>query len=137
MRVGVHTSIAGGVENAAHRAKKLGCDTFQRFSANPRGWRAQDRTIRQCEAFRKARAQYGLTPVVVHDNYLINLASADCVIRTMSIASFREEIERATTLGADYLVTDPGGIKGTTPPLAIANCVQALPKPADGLPPNA
>ncbi len=136
MRVGVHTSIAGGVENAAHRAKKLGCDTFQIFSANPRGWRAQDLTIRQCEAFRKARAQYGLTPVVVHDNYLINLASADSVIRTMSIASFRKEIERATALGADYLVTHPGSSKGTTPALAIANCVQSLRKAADGLPLN-
>ena len=39
MKVGVHTSIAGALENAAHHAKKIGCDTFQMFSANPRGWR--------------------------------------------------------------------------------------------------
>ena len=77
MRVGVHTSIAGGLENAAHRAKKIGCDTFQMFSANPRGWRAQDPTPEECERFREARAAYGLSPLVIHDNYLINLASAD------------------------------------------------------------
>ena len=38
MRVGVHTSIAGGLENAAYRAHLIGCDAFQIFSANPRGW---------------------------------------------------------------------------------------------------
>ncbi len=133
MRVGVHTSIAGGVENAAHQAKKLGCDTFQMFSANPRGWQAQDLTDRHCEAFREARAQYGLTPVTVHDNYLINLASADSFIRARSIAAFRKEIERAIALGADYLVTHPGSSKGTTPAQAIANCAQSLREAADGL----
>jgi deoxyribonuclease-4 len=133
MRVGVHTSIAGGVENAAHQAKKLGCDTFQMFSANPRGWQAQDLTAQRCEAFREARARYGLTPVAVHDNYLINLASADSFIRERSIAAFRKEIERAVALGADYLVTHPGSSKGTTPAQAIAHCVQSLQKAADGL----
>ncbi|HLI33750.1 MAG TPA: deoxyribonuclease IV [Terriglobia bacterium] len=133
MRVGVHTSIAGGVENAAHQAKKLGCDTFQMFSANPRGWQAQDLTAQRCEAFREARAQYGLTPVAVHDNYLINLASADSFIRERSIAAFRKEIERAVALGADYLVTHPGSSKGTTPAQAIAHCAQSLQEAADGL----
>ena len=112
MRVGVHTSIAGGRENAAHHAKKIGCDTFQMFSANPRGWRAQDPTPGECAIFRETRAAYGLAPVVIHDNYLINLASADCFIREKSIAAFRKEVERAIGLGADYLVTHPGCAEG-------------------------
>jgi len=99
VRVGVHTSIAGGLENAPHRAKKIGCNTFQMFSANPRGWRGQEPTPEECERFRETRAAYGLWPLVIHDNYLINLASADTFLREKSIAAFRRELERAVALG--------------------------------------
>ncbi len=133
MRVGVHTSIAGALENAAHHAKKIGCDTFQMFSANPRGWRTLDPTPEGCERFRGARAKYGLAPVVIHDNYLINLASADAFIRERSIAAFRREIERAVALGADYLVAHPGSSKGGTVAQAIKTCVESLRQAAKGV----
>lgn len=133
MRVGVHTSIAGGLENAAHHAKKIGCDTFQMFSANPRGWRMLDPAPEACERFREARAEYRLDPVVVHDNYLINLAAEDGFIREKSVEAFRKELQRALALGADYLVTHPGSGKGTTPARAISNCVQSLLKAAQGM----
>jgi deoxyribonuclease-4 len=126
MRVGVHTSIAGSVENAAHHAKKIGCDTFQMFSANPRGWRTLAPTLEECERFKAARAGYGMTPVVIHDNYLINLASCDDLIRSKSIAAFRGELERALALGAEFLVTHPGSAKGTTASAAIATCIESL-----------
>jgi len=133
MKVGVHTSIAGALENAAHHAKKIGCDTFQMFSANPRGWQAAGPTPADCEAFRTARQAHGLSPVVIHDNYLINLASSDAVIRAGSIAAFRRELERALALGADFLVTHPGSAKGATPAAAIALCVESLLQAAAGL----
>lgn len=133
MRVGVHTSIAGAVENAAHHAKKIGCDTFQMFSANPRGWRTLDPTPAECERFRAARARFGLSPLVIHDNYLINLASADATIREKSIAAFRRELERAVALDADYLVTHPGSAKGTTASEAIRTCIESLKRAAGGL----
>jgi deoxyribonuclease-4 len=131
--VGVHTSIAGGLENAAHHAKKVGCDTFQMFSANPRGWKALEPTVEDYERFRAVRKKYGLKPVVIHDNYLINLAAADSRIRKKSIAAFRKEIERAGALGADFLVTHPGSGKGTSPAQAIETCAESLKQAAGGL----
>jgi len=133
MRVGVHTSIAGGVENAVVRAKKIGCDTFQMFSANPRGWKTLDPTQEDCQRFREARAACGLAPVAVHDNYLINLASADHVIRERSIKAFRGEIERALALGADYLIVHPGSARGTTTGRAVRNFVEAMLQAAKGM----
>jgi len=133
MKVGVHTSIAGALENAAHHASEIGCDTFQMFSANPRGWRAPDPTPAEYEAFRAARQAHGLSPVVIHDNYLINLASSDALIRERSIAAFRREIERALALGADFLVTHPGSAKGAEPTAAIAIGVESLLQAAAGL----
>lgn len=131
--MGVHTSIAGGLENAAHRAKKIGCDTFQMFSANPRGWKALEPTPGDYERFRAARKKYDLRPVVIHDNYLINLAAADSAIREKSVAAFRKEIERALALGADYLVTHPGSARGTSATKAIQCCIESLRGAADGL----
>ncbi len=126
MRVGVHTSIAGAVENAAHHAHKIGCDTFQMFSANPRGWRTLDPCKEDCERFRAAREKYRLSPVVIHDNYLINMASADPLIREKSTQAFRGELRRAIALGADYLVTHPGSAKDSSPAAAIRNCIESV-----------
>jgi deoxyribonuclease-4 len=133
MKVGVHASIAGALENAAHHAHEIGCDTFQMFSANPRGWQSRGPTPAECEAFRAARKAHDLAPVVIHDNYLINLASSDAIIRAGSIAAFRRELERALALGADFLVTHPGSAKGATPTAAIALCVESLRQAAAGL----
>ena len=71
--------------------------------------------------------------MVIHDNYLINLASSDALIRERSIAAFRRELERALALGADYLVTHPGSAKGAAPAAAIATCVESLRQAAAGL----
>jgi deoxyribonuclease-4 len=133
MRVGVHTSIAGALENAAHHAHEIGCDTFQMFSANPRGWSAAEPTPQACEAFRAARADHGLAPVVIHDNYLINLASADPILRERSIAAFRGELGRALALGAEFLVTHPGSAKGGNATHAIATCIESLRRAAAGM----
>jgi len=133
MKLGVHTSIAGALENAAHHAKKIGCDTFQMFSANPRGWRTIDPMPAACEIFQAARHAHGLAPVVIHDNYLINLASADVLIREKSIAAFRGELQRAVALGAEFLVTHPGSAKGGSSTQAIATCVESLRRASAGL----
>ncbi len=132
MKVGVHTSIAGALENAAHRAKEIGCDTFQMFSANPRGWLSRPPSAEACARFREVRAAYGLSPLVIHDNYLINLASASSSIRGKSLKAFRGEIARALALGADYLVTHPGSAGDTKPSTAIRNSIESLREAASG-----
>ena len=58
--------------------------------------------------FRARRKELGLGPLVIHDNYLINLASANPVLRTRSVQAFHQELVRAIALGADYLVAHPG-----------------------------
>jgi deoxyribonuclease-4 len=132
-RVGVHTSIAGALQNAARRAGEIGCDTFQMFSANPRGWRTIDPTPEECERFRAEREARNLSPLVIHDNYLINLASADPEIRRKSVSAFRRELERALALGADYLVAHPGSAKDSTVSAAVRTCIESLKKAASGL----
>src|ERR1041384_967052 len=106
-KIGFHAPIKGGVHNALIVAKELGCETVQLFSRNPRGWMAKPLTRDAIDLFRQTRKQTRLSPVLIHANYLINLASSDEVLLLKSIASFREEIQRAIALGVDYVVLHP------------------------------
>jgi deoxyribonuclease-4 len=133
MRVGVHTSTAGALANAAHRAHEIGCDAFQIFSANPRGWRAVTPSAEACEKFCETRAGYQLLPLAIHANYLINLAAADPVVRLASLAAFRRELQRAASLRAEYVVLHPGSAKNGSRRSAVKRLVQSLLKAAKGL----
>src|SRR5512138_2707534 len=74
-RVGIHTSTSGGVETAAERAYRLGCNALQVFSSSPRQWKPYGLEKSQCDTMSRLREKYGLKPLVIHTNYLINLAS--------------------------------------------------------------
>ncbi|HEY9404664.1 MAG TPA: deoxyribonuclease IV [Pyrinomonadaceae bacterium] len=132
-RIGLHAPIAGGLQNALTKAHALGCETVQIFSRNPRGWKAKELTGEEVETFKRARRETKIAPVVIHANYLINLAAADEVIREKSIASFREEVERGCVLGADYLVVHPGSARGACEVDGIRTCAESLRAACDGL----
>ena len=80
-----------------------------------------------------AREKYDLTPLAIHDSYLINLASREPAIRTSSIAAFRGEIERAILIGAEYLVMHPGNHKGQTIEEGICGVIEGIEEAARGL----
>jgi deoxyribonuclease-4 len=126
LRIGIHTSIAGALENAALRAAALGANTFQIFSASPRSWNFAGVDPEAARQLRRTREKLDLGPLVVHDNYLINLAASDETIRGKSIAAFRAEIDRALSIGADYLVMHPGSHKGQSIEQAMETFVASL-----------
>lgn len=111
-RIGIHTSTAGGVELAAERAYRLGANTFQIFSSSPRQWKPYSLAKTQCDAMRRLRDKYSLSPLVIHTSYLVNLASATPEFHRKSVAAFRGELQRALALGADHLVLHPGSFRG-------------------------
>ena len=113
-RIGIHTSIAAGVENAAERAYRLGCNTFQIFSSSPRQWQPYTLGRAQCETMNRLRQKYDLKPLVIHSNYLINLAGTNAPFLKKSIEAFRGELERGLALCAEYLVLHPGSFRGAS-----------------------
>lgn len=109
--IGAHVSIAGTLETAIDQTLDLGCDCLQIFTRSPRAWKAAALDPEQVARFRERRRELGLGPLVVHGSYLINLAAAEAANRERSIEAFRDEVERAGTIGADYLVIHPGSAK--------------------------
>src|SRR5438309_716962 len=102
-RLGLHTGIAGGLHHSISSAQTKGCQTWQIFSRNPRGWTARALAEEEIHLFREARAAAELHPCVIHSCYLINLAASVSEIRGKSIAAFRDEIKRGLAIGANYL----------------------------------
>jgi len=96
-------------------------------------WRAKSPDAQQVRLLRAARDEFDLHPLVIHVNYLINLASRDPVIRAKSIDAFRGELERAHMIGAEYLVLHPGSYRNITAEEGIAAFVVGLRDAAHGL----
>jgi len=132
-RIGIHTSTAGGVELAAERAYRLGCNTFQIFSSSPRQWKPYELARPQCEELSRLRRRYGLTPLVIHANYLINLAGGNADFHAKSIAAFRGEVERALALSAEFLVLHPGSFRGSSREEGLRRVALAIEQAVDGL----
>jgi deoxyribonuclease-4 len=132
-RIGIHTSTAGGVESAAERAYRLGCNAFQIFSSSPRQWKPYDLARSQCDEMSRLREQYDLRPLVIHANYLVNVAGGNPEFHAKSIAAFRGEIERALALCADFLVLHPGSFRGGSRDEGLQRSAQAIEQAAEGL----
>ncbi len=132
-RIGIHTSTAGGVENAAERAYRLGCNTFQIFSSSPRQWKPYELARPQCDEMSRLRERYGLTPLVIHANYLVNLAGGNPEFHAKSIAAFRGEVERALALRAEFLVLHPGSFRGSSREEGLQRVALAIEQAVDGL----
>jgi len=135
-KIGFHAPIKGGLQNALVVAKETGCDTVQLFSRNPRGWMAKSLTAEDIQLFRKTLKQTRLSPVLIHCNYLVNLAANDPQLLEKSRLSFREEMERAILLGVDYLVVHPGSARGACEADGIRLCAESLKLATEGLKPG-
>ena len=138
----MHASIAGGLSKAVRSAVETGCDCFQIFARNPRGWLARPLEPSEIREFRSARDKAGLWPLAVHSVYLINLAAHDPVLLARSREAFRQEIKRSLELGAEYLVVHPGSAGRADAEVGIATAVESVRECTRGLklkgaPPNA
>ncbi len=134
MRIGIHLGTAGGASNAVERAREIGANTFQIFSASPRMWRAPKVDPKQAERMRALRTSLDVGPLVIHTNYLVNVCSQTDDVREKSIVAFRGEIERALAFGAEYLVLHPGSWKGLTRDDGLKLAADSIERAIDGLP---
>ena len=124
--LGAHQSIAGGLHLAVERAVETGCQCLQIFTRNINRWDVSPIDPGAAAAFRQAVATAGLSPVVAHDSYLINPASADGTLRRKSIAGLVIEIERADQLGIPWVVAHPGAAGDQPRDVAVARAAEGI-----------
>jgi deoxyribonuclease IV len=124
--LGAHTSIAGGLCNAVYSGKEIGCDVIQIFSKNQMQWRGKSLSAEEVDKFLAAAAETNIIPLVVHDSYLINLASPDSVIYQKSFAAVVDELQRCEILKIPYLVIHPGSHLGVGEQKGLDRLAKAL-----------
>jgi len=110
-KIGCHVSIAGGIVNAPQRAAELGCEVFQMFTRSPQGGKAPEITPEIAKQFKEEMEKWGQKDCYVHAPYYINFASANEATRKASVRVIREELERASLIGARCLMTHLGSAK--------------------------
>lgn len=128
MRLGVQVSTAGHIYESIDRALKLGCNTMQIFSRDPRQWRRGRVLQEDIEEFKNRHKKSEIKPVFVHIPYLINLASPYNVLYKDSIKAYIEDIKEAEALGADYIVTHMGSHKKSGEEKGLKRITSALNK---------
>lgn len=124
--LGAHVSVAGGLPTAFDRAEILGCTAMQIFVKNASQWKGKEIDAPCVEQFRAGHTASPVGPLVAHASYLINLATADPVLREKSIEALADELDRCARLGVGGLVVHPGAHLGAGCETGIGRVAAAL-----------
>lgn len=124
--IGAHTSAAGGSFNALLEGQKIGATTIQFFTSNQKQWQGREITSDEVAKWEEALQETGLSHIMTHDSYLINLGSNKPDLLEKSHRAFRQEIERCQLLGVTYLNFHPGVAVGSTPEECLDRIVESL-----------
>jgi deoxyribonuclease-4 len=129
--LGAHVSTAGGCRNAPARAADIGAAAIQVFTKQPNRWAEVHLADDECQAFRTGLIEHGVAFANAHDSYLINLATADPILRERSYAAFVGELRRAHQLGLDALVSHPGNATDGDLPRGLAQNAELVARALD------
>ena len=124
--IGAHCSIAGGLENALYEGASIGCNCIQMFTHSNRQWGIPPLGAMEVEKFNEARKKTGITHIMVHASYLINVASADALLRKKSTTALCDQLTRCEKLKIPLLVFHPGSAVGQPKEAALKNIVDAV-----------
>jgi deoxyribonuclease-4 len=124
--LGAHTSAAGGAENALYEGQEIGATTIQLFTSNQKQWHGKKVGDEEIAAWEKGLDETGITEVMSHDSYLINLGSPDEVLLAKSRSAFREELARCHQYKLAYLNFHPGAATKGTVEQCLDTIVESL-----------
>jgi deoxyribonuclease-4 len=126
VRVGAHTSIAGGTYNAVEEQVEYGGNCGQIFSHSPQVW--QDPSIDDEEAatFRSLSEEHDVGPWVIHSSYLVNLCTPKDDLREKSVDSMQKEVDAAAKLDVEYVNVHLGAHTGAGVDGGLSNAASAL-----------
>ena len=124
--IGSHISIAKGYKKAAETAVKIGANTFQFFSRNPRGGNAKEFNEKDINEFQRIRKENNFGAILAHAPYTMNLAAAKEDTYEFAQMVIREDIKRMDSIGIDYICFHPGSHVGSGTDTGIEKIIAGL-----------
>lgn len=92
LHIGSHLSSSKGYGNMGEEALRLGADTFQFFTRNPRGSRAKSVDPADAAALRRLAEENAFAPLLAHAPYTLNACAADEEMRAFALSIMREDL---------------------------------------------
>jgi deoxyribonuclease-4 len=129
LRVGVQTSISGGVQNAVKSQEKKTGNCGQIFSHSPRSWDSPNPDNEEIEEFKSMCRNKDIKPWVIHASYLVNLCTPKDELGQKSKSSMQDEVDVASKLGIPYVNVHLGAHTGA----GISNGLQNASRRINGL----
>lgn len=126
IKLGMHVSITGTIDQAVDRARELELQTFQMFTRNPRGWKFKKLDKDEVKEFRRKVELFSFNPTVSHMPYLPNLSSPKKLIYNKSLKSLIAELDRCAALEIPYVVTHLGSHLGKGAEIGLEQIVTAI-----------
>ena len=126
LHIGCHLSSAKGFLAMGRQAWKLGADTFQFFTRNPRGSKAKELDSADAAALMALLAERNFAPVIAHAPYTLNLCSAEEKNRTFAREIMADDLRRMEYLPGQLYNFHPGSHVGQGTETGIAYIADAL-----------
>ena len=124
--IGAHTSAAGGVHKALLEGKEIGATTIQCFTSNQKRWEGKPIDEKEVALWKDLLLETGISQVMSHDSYLINLGCPDKGNLFKSQKAFREELIRCHSLGISFLNFHPGAALDTSEETCLNQIIESL-----------
>ena len=110
--IGCHLSSVKGFEHMGKEALKIGADTFQFFTRNPRGGRAKDIDENDVKRFLELAAEHNFARLVAHAPYTLNPCSATEKVRAFAYTAMSDDMQRMEHIPGNYYNFHPGSHVG-------------------------
>lgn len=127
--IGSHVSMSGDkmLLGSAQEAYNFGENTFMIYTGAPQNTRRKPIDKMNIPAGQAYMDQHGLSNIVVHAPYIINLGNTKKTDKFEFAVNFlHDEIKRAEALGAKQMTLHPGAHVGAGAKAAIANIAKGL-----------
>ncbi|MCD8825953.1 deoxyribonuclease IV [Staphylococcus gallinarum] len=129
MLLGSHVSMNGKkmLQGSAEEATKLGESTFMIYTGAPQNTRRKPIEELNIEKGHEVMRENGLSNIVVHAPYIINIANTlKPHVFELGVEFLQSEIERTQALGAKDIVLHPGSHVGEGADVGIKKIIEGL-----------
>ena len=126
LHIGCHLSASKGYLAMGKDALKIGADTFQFFTRNPRGGKAKEIDETDVAAFLQLAAENRFTHILAHAPYTMNACSKDAGIRGFSREMMVDDLRRMEYLPGNFYNFHPGSHVGQGMDTGIAFIIEQL-----------
>ena len=124
--IGCHLTIAKGFSALGKEALKLGGNTAQFFTRNPRGGKAKEMDPTDVEGLRQLMAEHGFGPLIAHAPYTINPCAAKPETLEFARTTMADDLHRLDLLPGMLYNFHPGSHVGQGAEIAVEKIAETL-----------